>query len=243
MVNLVKAVHSAKYKVVVAVDDPSFSLSSFSELISSLGDSVVGFKVGLPYIMHYGVRQLKRVVEESPHIYYLADLKLADSADIMVRAARVTRTAGFNGLVAHVVVGIAGALDALAREVRSSNMDLVLQTTLVNPGSISMIDRLLPEIFNVVNAIDPNGLIVPANKAYLIRELRDRFGWRHVILSSDIMVYNILPGEGLCAGADAEVVGRTLLTAPNPRQALEDLVAKQEEVLRKVGQSCLSRSR
>jgi len=241
LVNLIRAVRNAKYKIMIAIDDPSFSLSFLSDLAGSLKNTIVGFKIGLPYIMHYGIRQLKRIIDETAHTYYLADVKLADSADVMANAIRVIENAGFHGLVALTIAGVAGALDALAKEVRSIGLDLVLQTTLANPGSISTIDRLLPEIYNVVNAIDPNGLIVPANKAHLIREFRDRFGWRHIILSSDIMVYNVMPGDGLCAGADAEIVGRALLTAPNPLQALEDIVTKQKETLRNIGKSCLSR--
>ncbi len=243
MVNLVRAVRNARYKIMVAIDDPSFNLSFLSELATALKDDIVGFKIGLPYITYYGARQLKRIIEETSSIYYLADLKLADVADAMISAVKVVKSAGFHGLVAHAVVGIAGALDALIREVRNANLDLVLQTTIANPGCISTIDRLLPEIYNVVNAVDPAGLMVPANKAHIIREIRERFGWRYVILSSDIMVYNVVPGDGLCAGADAEIIGKSLLATPNPVQALRVIAATQEEILRKGGKSCLSRPR
>ena len=241
MVNLVRAVRNARYKIMVAIDDPSFNISFLGELATTLKDDIVGFKIGLPYITYYGARQLKRIIEESPRTYYLADLKLADVADAMISAVRVVKGAGFHGLVAHAVVGIAGALDALVREVRNTNLDLVLQATIASPGCISTIDKLLPEIYNVVNAVDPTGLIVPANKAHIIREFRERFGWRYVILSSDIMVYNVIPGDGLCAGADAEIIGKSLLAAPDPLQALRDVAATQEEVLRKGGKSCLTR--
>jgi len=241
LVNLVRAVHNARYKIMIAIDDPSFNLNFLSELAAAFKGDIVGFKIGLPYIIYYGVRQLKRIIEEESSTYYLADLKLADIADIMIGAVKAVKNAGFHGLVAHAVIGVAGALDALVREVRNANLDLVLQTTVASPGCISTIDRLLPEIYNVVNAVDPAGLIVPANKAHIIREFRERFGWRYVVLSSDIMLYNVIPGDGLCAGADAEIVGRTLLAAPDPVQAVRDIAATQEEVLRRGGKSCLSR--
>ena len=225
----------------VAIDDPSYNLNYLRELAVALEGEVAGFKIGLPYITYYGIRQLKKVIEEAPRTYYLADLKLADTADVMVSAVKVVRNAGFNGVVAHAVVGVAGALDALVKEARNSDLDLILQTTVASPGSISTIDRLLPEIYEVINAVDPAGLIVPANKAHVIREFRERFGWRYVIFSSDIMTYNVLPGEGLCAGADAEIVGKSLLATPNPVQGLRDIARAQEELLRKGGRSCLSR--
>ena len=53
------------------------------------------------------------------------------------------------------------------------------------------------------------------------------------------MIKSVNPGEAICAGADAEIVGRLVLSAPNPKKALLDVINMQEEYLREHDESCL----
>jgi len=226
-------------RIMLAIDYPRYGIGQLSRIVESTMEYVAGYKFGLPVLIHHGIRSLAGLVRDYPDTYYLADPKLSDISEVMVLAAEELINAGFHGIVAHAFIGTSGALDALARRVKDLGADLVLQTSMVHSGSIYTIDRVLYEIKNVINAVDPEGLIAPANKAEVIKDFRNSFGWRHVILSPGIMAKGAAPGEALCAGADAEIVGRLVLTSPNPIDALKYVMDRQSEYLRREDTSCV----
>ncbi len=236
---LVNAVRSSKGRVVLAIDNPRYDLAFIDDVIREAQDLINVFKFGTPYIIKYGVRQLKKLIESYPDKYFIADLKLGDVGHVMAWAAEVVKEAGFSGLVAHSFVGIPGALDLLSRKVRDLGLELILQTTMTHPGSIETLDTLASKIKAIINGVDPVGLIAPANKGDFIRDLRNSFGWRYVILSPGVMSAGMTPGEGVCNGADAEVVGRYVLSSPEPLKTLEDIIKSQNEYLSRKESVCL----
>ena len=229
--------------VVLSIDSPRYDINEVLKIVNETSDLVAVYKVGLPYILHYGVRQVSRIINEHPDLYFIADLKLADIGSIMTLSISEVFNAGFKGVTAHAFVGVSGALDEVARMCRSLGIDLILQTTMTNSGSISTIDKLIPELKTILSSIDPDALIAAANKSSVIRDLRRSMGWKHVILSPGIMVSAIHPGEALCSGADAEIVGRLVLSSPSSRRALEDIVEMQLKYLNEKGDYCLRREK
>lgn len=234
-------VRERRRTVVIAVDKPSFDLAQLSDLLKEVSEEIAALKIGLTYLLHYTPRRVSNVVSRFHDLYLIADLKLADVGDIMSLAAKEVLEYGFDGVVAHAIVSISGALDKLSKTVNEYNADLILQTSMTHPGSVYTFDRLYPELKNIINGIKPEALIAPANKPELIRDLRESFGWRHVILAPGVVSGGAVPGEGICWGADAEVVGRAVLNAPNPVEALEDIIRRQKEFLRNQSAACVER--
>jgi orotidine-5'-phosphate decarboxylase len=226
--------------LMVALDNPRLDLGFLAELISSMRGLVVGFKLGTPFLVSRGVKALKSLLESYSDIYFLADLKLADLPHIMEYSVEVVSEVGFRGVVAVAFVGYEGALDRLSRKCESLGVDLLLQVTYDHPSSY-IIDSLYAYVKKIIKQVDPEGLIVPASKTTIIRDLRETFGDIYVILSPGIFVAGAEPGEGLCYGADVEVVGTRVVAAPSPLSALREVAEHQRKYLTANRDKCVGR--
>ena len=225
-------------RLVVAVDTPAIDLQQLASFLDSVPEGVVGIKVGLPYLIHYGIRQLRNLINDYPKLYFIADLKLSDIGDIMALSAKEALNTGFNGIVAHAFTGLTGALDKLEKVVHDAGADLILQVTMSHAGATHTFDRVYGAVKEIINGVNADALIIPANKARIMRDVRKAFGRKHVILSPGIMIRGVSPGEAICAGADAEIVGRAVFDTRDPIAAAKDILKMQEEYLRKHRETC-----
>lgn len=222
----------------VSLDSPKLDLGFVADLVSSMKGIVAGFKIGTPFMLSKGLKALRNLLESSPEVYFLADLKLADTAQVMEYVVELVRDAGFDGLVVNGFIGYEGALERVARKCESAALELFVQVTFDHPASY-IIDSRYPDVKMVIQRTDPDGLVVPASKTTIIRDLRETFGSRYVILSPGIFAAGAEPGEALCYGADAEVVGARVVLAPSPREALESVIRAQARYLSENKERCL----
>jgi orotidine-5'-phosphate decarboxylase len=236
-----KAIRESSKTLVLAVDEPNLNLKQLEELVKGGSNYVGAVKIGLPYLLTHSLHQLSSLISELSNVYFLADLKLADIGDIMSVAAKEVLKAGFHGIVAHAFVGAPGALEILSDTVEELGGDLVLQTSMSHPGSINTYDRIINEVKDIVNMINPDGLIIPANKPEIIKDFRDSFGFRQIILAPGIIRYGEGPGSGISSGADAEVVGRSVLSSPDPVAALKDIKNRQKKFIKEKRAICMER--
>ncbi len=226
-------------RLVIAVDAPSIDLQQLATFLNNVPEGIAGIKVGLPYLIHYGIRQVRNLISNYPELYFIADLKLSDIGDIMALSAKEALNAGFNGIVAHAFTGITGALDRLEKVVHDAGADLILQVTMSHAGAAHTFDRVYGAVKEIINIVNADALIIPANKAQVITDVRKAFGRKHVILSPGIMIRGVSPGEAICAGADAEIVGRAVFDTRDPIAAARDILRMQEEYLMKHKDSCV----
>lgn len=233
-----EAVSRAQSKLMVAVDNPKIDLGFLADLVSTMKGIVVGFKIGTPFILGKGLKALKNVIESSTGAYFIADLKLGDVAQIMEYTVELVRDTGFSGVVVNSFIGYEGALDRVSRKCGSLGLELLVQVTFDHPASY-IIDSRYSDIKRTIQQVDPVGLIVPASKTTTIRDLRQTFGNKYVILSPGIFVAGAEPGEALCYGADAEVVGSRVVSAPSPREALVSVMKAQVRYLSENRGRCL----
>ena len=226
--------------LMVALDNPKLDLGFLADMVSSMRGLVVGFKLGTPFLVGKGAKALKNLLESYSDVYFLADLKLADLPHIMEYSVEVLSEAGFRGVVAAAFVGYEGALDRLSKKCESLGIDLLLQITFDHPSSY-IVDSLYAYVKKIVRQVDPEGLVVPASKTTIIRDLRDTFGDTYVILAPGIFVAGAEPGEGLCYGADVEVVGSRVVAAPSPLSALREVAEHQRRYLTANIDRCVGR--
>ena len=214
--------------IVLAVNYPPPDLIGLDMLLDRVYNYVSGIKIGLPYVLRYGLKNISNLISRRKDKYYfIADLKLADIADVMLPVVEELSEAGFQGVVSHAFIGYKGALEPLSSRVKDLEMELFLQVSLPHEGAGEVIDQSYHLVKNVLNLTDASGLIIPASKGFMIREIRSSFGARHVILASGILRMGAKPGEGICHGADAEVVGRAITLSTNPESATKEIISSQ----------------
>jgi len=211
-----------KGRIFVALDpEPGVSLDYWISLASRICSWVAGFKVGLPFVLAYGVSGLK-ALRGSCEGMVIADFKLADVEHVMV--ATVSHIAGYvDGVIAHAFTGAQGALEGLKRYLDGLGLKLVLVASMSHPGSLEVIDVNLDRILWVASRVKPWGLVAPATRPQVISYIKSKAPWAK-ILAPGVGPQGAKPGEALKAGADYEIVGRLITRAPDPVKALEDIM-------------------
>ncbi len=201
-------------RVIVAIDPkPNVSLDHWVSLTSSLCGFIAGLKVGLPFILSYGVNGL-RALRGSCGKLLIADLKLADIDHVMVlTVSYISRYV--DGVIAHAFIGLKGGLEGLKRYLDSMGVKLVLVISMSHEGSVDVIDANVDRLLWVADNLKPWGLVAPATRSHVISYARSKAPWA-VILAPGIGVQGARPGDGIRAGADYEIIGRLITEAPNP---------------------------
>jgi len=213
--------------LIVAFDEPVEA-----ELAARLCGIVDGIKVGLPAVIRGGLewaREVSRAAGSCEGLRIL-DLKLADIGHVM-RLSVEPFIGYYDGFIAHSFVGGEGSLDELKSYLDHHGARLVLVASMSHPGSRDVYDRALDFIMEVIERVDPWGIVAPATRPSIIGRLRARFASKK-ILSPGVGAQGARPGYALRAGADYEIVGRAITGASDPLAAAKSIIEAQEEVVR-----------
>ena len=209
-----------RYPVVLAID--AINCDKRIILLSEeLSQVLSGFKVGLPTLISCGTAFLKDLRDAVGDALMIADLKLADIGDIMVRTTSLVKDY-VDAVIAHAFVGRRGGLDVLSEELSRWDVKLILVASMSHPGSQEFYDAITDRVIGLVRDLNAWGVVAPATRPGVIRVIRDRL--RDVkIFSPGVGVQGARPGEALCAGADYEIVGRAILEASDPLAAAKSV--------------------
>ena len=209
--------------LIIAVDRPMDL-----EALSRACRHASGVKVGLPPILRFGVKWALETVESCRGMKIL-DLKLSDIHPIMMEIVNPF-LGGFDAFIAHSFIGSRGALLELRRELDRAGAKLILVATMSHPGAREVYDKAWSHIARVIEEVDPWGLVAPATRPEVLREVRKSSPSR-VILSPGIGAQGASPGDALCNGADYEIVGRMITSSRYPWLEAEKVKRLQVERL------------
>ncbi|MGC9210060.1 MAG: orotidine-5'-phosphate decarboxylase [Acidilobus sp.] len=222
----------SRYPIIVAIDETSCDEGLLS-LASSLSTTVTGFKVGVPTLISCGLGFLKSLRSAAPDSLLIADLKLADIGDVMVKTASLVKDV-VDAVIAHSFVGFSGALDRLADSARAWGLKLILVASMSHEGSLEFYDKDIDRVLQLAKRLNPWGVVAPATRPEVVRRVRGELPGVK-ILSPGIGVQGARPGDAICSGADYEIIGRAILASRDPVRAA---VEAGEAALR-----CQARSR
>lgn len=232
MSKLVGRVSEGRGRILIAVDDPLLSLKDFELLVLRTKGLVAGYKVGMPYLLSFGLDSIRDIIRKHKDAYFIADLKLADVDVIMSLAARIARAGGFDGVIAHGFVGREGGLEGLHKVCIDLNMDLYVLVSMSHPGSLEIYDLVMGKVLALVEVLKPTGVVAPATKPSIIKYVRQRLGRYYIIISPGVGVQGADFGSALCAGADFEIVGRAITKSEDMVRATERVIKAQEDYVR-----------
>ncbi len=209
-----------KYPLIVAIDETSCSKGLLS-VASRVSESASGLKVGVPTLISCGLGLLRDLRASARDSLLIADLKLADIGDVMVRTASLVKDY-VDAVIAHTFVGRAGALDELSESVRRWGLKLILVASMSHPGSTEFYDSAFDGVIRLVRDLEPWGVVAPATRPHVIRSIRG-FLPKVKVLAPGVGAQGAEPGDAICAGADYEIVGRSILGSPDPLKALDEV--------------------
>ena len=217
-------------RVIVALDPPAgVDPVSWAERIASrLGGVAAGVKIGLPLLLRAGYEAAARLLDGIEGLR-VADLKLADIAPVMESIVEPLLP-HVDAVIAHAFVGGRGALTELRGLLERFDVRLVLVYHMSHPGASSTFGRCIDVIDEVVESVRPWGLVAPATMPDVVRRARSRYP-DVVVMSPGVGAQGAEPGEAICAGADYEIIGRSVTRAEDPLEALRRLSERGAEKL------------
>ena len=218
---------SGRLPIVVALDPPIGvdPVKWCLGIIDDTLDIVSGYKIGLPLILDLDrKRDLEKILGKMESVWLrIADLKLADIGDIMVSVIRRLHEFGFNAFIVHGFIGYNGALDHVSDYLNSIDAKLITIVSMSHSGSSEIIDHVLDRLLEAALKASSWGIIAPATRPEIIREIRSRVGDRVKILSPGIGVQGARPSTAIKAGADYEIIGRLVTRSEDPRKTLLEI--------------------
>jgi len=212
-------------RVILALDyfkggDP---LAYWAHLLGRTTHLLAGVKIGLPAFMRAGPAGVARLIEGyREDLYFLADFKLADIGDIVSEELSLLEAFGFDGAIVHLFPRCLSKIPAVS-------LDVFGLASMTCPNSL--VDAHFQELLDYASELGLRGLVVAATKPSAIRAARERLR-EAVILSPGVGVQGAPPASALRAGADFEIVGRSVVLAEDPLGELERIVEAQRVVLR-----------
>ena len=209
-----------KLPVIIGLDALGGDNDKVSRLVEDTCEYASGFKVGLPNILG-GLNPRSSIIEKCSRGLVIADLKLADISDTMIRIASHTLSWA-NAVIAHAFPGYKGALDGLSRHLEREGVKLILVLSMSNPGSMETMDPIIDKLLWIAEVTRAWGVVAPATRPNIIKYIRGKIK-NAVILSPGIGAQGATPGTGIRAGADFEIIGRLVTMSKNPRGTLRSL--------------------
>lgn len=219
-----------KYPVIVALDPPRGRdpVTWSIKVIDSLRSKPAGYKIGLPLLVRAGTRGAADIASVMPpEALRVADLKLADIGPVMILTASAAVEAGYTHVIAHPFMGVEGGLRDLADYLRGVGAELVLLVSMSNPGAVIYFDQFIDEFVLTGSRLGVWGYVAPATRPHIVRRVREVLARSPnpsaKIVSPGIGAQGQRPWAAIKAGADYEIVGRSVTRAESPENALENL--------------------
>lgn len=205
-----------------------------AKCLENLIPMFAGVKVGLPLLLRGGPKLLEEIAEVSKKygVLRIADFKLADIGDVMSSSLEATWRLGYDVAIAHAFVGIRGGLDALMVRASELGIKIALLVSMSHEGSKEFYDKHFHEFLTIARGLGVWGVVVPATRPHLISEARAMLESSVRILSPGVGTQGAGYGTAMCRGADYEIIGRSVVKAPNPLEASARILKEVEETVR-----------
>jgi orotidine-5'-phosphate decarboxylase len=222
-------------RLIVALDVPN-ALEGL-EIAETLGDTVSFYKIGLGMLTGGGLALADELKREQGKRIFL-DMKLFDISATVERAVRGLAAYDFDFLTVHgdphvvraALEGAAGSATKILAVTILTSLDRAdLDAGLIKPGDIP---DLVAERAGLAFEAGADGVIASPQEAAMIRALPNSSG--RLIVTPGVRPSGsalgdqkrvTTPAEAITAGADHIVVGRPILSAPDPAAAAQAILA------------------
>lgn len=189
--------------------------------LDEISDYIQAIKVGNALLYHTGAT-LIRNIKQRFDLPVIADIKLTDVPHI---AARVAEHFAENGADAITISGICGKpVFDKAMEVLSEDCELWIFSEFTHPEGL-IDSELADESIQLAVQAGAKGIQVPATIPGRIQKMRTTIGKNVTIVSCGIGVQGGTTGSAIAAGANMEIIGRSIYGKPDPKTAAK--IAKE----------------
>ncbi|NJE09480.1 orotidine-5'-phosphate decarboxylase [Thermococcus sp. MAR1] len=201
-------------KLILALD--VYERERALEIAECTADYLWAVKVNWPLIIGSGlniITELKQVTG----LPIIADLKLADIPNTNRLIASKVFEVGADYIIAHGFVG----KDSVEAVMELGKTIIVVEMS--HPGAREFIQPVTDRLIELVNELEPFGVIAPATRPERVSYIRSKLKPEIRILTPGIGAQGGRAREVLKAGADYIIVGRSIYASENPREAARRL--------------------
>ncbi len=190
---------------------------------AAVAPHVVAIKLNYPLVLAAGleiVHHLKLILPELPLI---ADFKVADIDNTNAWIARHAFAAGFDAIIVHGFIGDDAIRSVLKEAKKAGDRGVILVVDMSHPGAAQFIHPQTPRLVNLAKQLKVTGVIAPGTRPAHVREIRNFIGLKTLILAPGVGVQGGKPGSAVSAGANYEIVGRSIYSAKDPAMKAKEL--------------------
>lgn len=193
------------------------------DILTSLNGIIAGVKIGLPTILTLGEDKIYKLINEHDwNFFFIADLKIADVSHINIAIVDHISSLGFDALISHAFIGYEDGVESTVYRARKYGLGILTVLSMTHKGADEIINKHFLNNLNISLKADVDGYIIPANKPNLIRYAR-KTSKNKIIASPGIGVQGSRFGSAINAGADFEIIGRSIYQTDSPREAAEKI--------------------
>src|SRR6266516_6200557 len=182
-------------------------------------DRIDAVKVGWPLVLRAGLGIVRELAELA---YVLCDFKIADIPNTSRLVVEQAVGAGASGVICH---GFAGEDSVRACVEAAGRADVFVVTELSHPGGQEYTAKFAEEFARIAVRAGAAGIIAPATRPDRVRTLRAIVGTKR-ILSPGVGAQGGRAADAIAAGADAVIVGRSIIASRDPGDAAERIAAE-----------------
>ncbi|MEM1520796.1 MAG: orotidine 5'-phosphate decarboxylase / HUMPS family protein, partial [Candidatus Korarchaeum sp.] len=189
-------------RLILALDFPS---GRIKELLGGLRELAVGVKVGFPLTLSLGFDGVRELLREFPDYYWIADYKIADIPEVAQYVISRLEDMGFDAAIMHLFTG---------QRKYETGMDLIGVAAMSHPEAKFFRGNFI-KLLEEAELLEIEGIVVGATRPEMVREARRRLP-KARIFSPGVGAQGAEPGSAIAAGADLEIVGRSIVKSDNP---------------------------
>ena len=194
------------------------------DLLAELQGLVAGVKIGLPLIFGLGLDLVEEIISSARKSYFfICDPKMADIGHINRLEAAQLFDVGFDALIIHAMVGIKGGLDEVVDLAEDMEKGVLGLCAMSHPGASEHLNRHYDELLSIASAAGVDGFVVPATYPHLITRAKNAYP-STLIFSPGVGAQGAGFGSALSAGADFEIIGRSIAQASSPAEKAREIL-------------------
>jgi len=207
-----------RYGLIVALDviEPEQAIS----IANQIKEYIDAIKVSIPSVVLPLARNKINIISrlrEVTGLPVIADWKVADVPHMDSMIVDVLGKLGATAVIVHGFMG-EDAVSSCVKTAESYCMETFVVVELSSPGAVRVMQPLGEELALLARGCGASGIIAPATRPERVQQYRKIVGEEMMILSPGVGAQGGIPGCAIRAGADFEIVGRSIVNSDNPAE-------------------------
>ncbi len=197
------------------------SLPEALQILEDVSEYINTIKIGYPLVLAEGLECI-HILKEEINCKVIADFKVADIPETNQKISDLTFQAGADGIIVHGFTG-RDSVQATLESATSYGGDVFLVTEMSHPGAECFMQNVSDDIARMGMDMGIYNYVAPSTKLDRLKKIRGIVGDDSFIISPGVGVQGGDPSLTLQL-ADALIIGRSIYTANNPKQALQSII-------------------